>query len=61
MIQEEKVAGNIVGFIGGPPCPDFSIGGKNRGVSGKNGRLTKTYFDLIVRCKPDFFLFESNA
>ena len=59
MIQEEKAAGNIVGFIGGPPCPDFSIGGKNRGSSGKNGRLTKTYFDLIVRCKPDFFLFEN--
>ena len=59
MIQEEKAAGNVVGFIGGPPCPDFSIGGKNRGASGKNGRLTKTYFDLIVRCKPDFFLFEN--
>lgn len=59
MIQEEKAAGNIVGFIGGPPCPDFSIGGKNRGASGKNGRLTKTYFDLIARCKPDFFLFEN--
>lgn len=59
MIQEEKAAGNVVGFIGGPPCPDFSIGGKNKGASGKNGRLTKTYFDLIVRCKPDFFLFEN--
>lgn len=58
-IQEEKAAGNIVGFIGGPPCPDFSIGGKNKGASGKNGRLTKTYFDLIVRCRPDFFLFEN--
>lgn len=59
IIQEEKAAGNIVGFIGGPPCPDFSVGGKNRGASGINGRLTKTYFDLIVRCKPDFFLFEN--
>lgn len=59
MIQEEKEKGNVVGFIGGPPCPDFSVGGKNRGVTGENGRLTKTYFDLIVRCKPDFFLFEN--
>lgn len=59
MVQEEKKLGNIVGFIGGPPCPDFSVGGKNKGTKGKNGKLTKTYFDLIVRCKPDFFLFEN--
>jgi len=59
MIQSEKEKGNIVGFIGGPPCPDFSIGGKNKGANGKNGRLTKTYFDLITRCQPDFFLFEN--
>jgi len=59
LIKQEKAKGNIVGFIGGPPCPDFSIGGKNKGAKGKNGRLTKTYFDLIVRCRPDFFLFEN--
>ncbi len=59
MIQGERALGNIVGFIGGPPCPDFSVGGKNKGAEGKHGRLTKTYFDLIVRCKPDFFLFEN--
>lgn len=59
MIQAERESGNVVGFIGGPPCPDFSVGGKNKGAKGKNGRLTKTYFDLIVRCKPDFFLFEN--
>ena len=59
MIQSEKEKGNIVGFIGGPPCPDFSIGGKNKGANGKNGKLTKTYFDLITRCQPDFFLFEN--
>lgn len=59
MIYEEKRKGNIVGFIGGPPCPDFSVGGKNKGAKGENGRLTRTYFDLIVRCQPDFFLFEN--
>lgn len=48
-----------VGFIGGPPCPDFSIAGKNRGSKGKNGRLTKSYFDLIIEATPDFFLFEN--
>lgn len=48
-----------VGFIGGPPCPDFSVGGKNRGKEGENGRLSETYTDLICTTKPDFFLFEN--
>ena len=26
---------------------------------GENGRLTKVYFDIICRCRPDFFLFEN--
>ena len=50
---------NIIGFIGGPPCPDFSTAGKNKGVNGDNGKLTKTYFDLISKMKPDFFVFEN--
>lgn len=48
-----------VGFIGGPPCPDFSVGGKNRGRDGENGRLTATYVDLICKLKPDFFILEN--
>lgn len=58
-IAKEHAKGNIVGFIGGPPCPDFSVAGKNAGVAGENGRLTKIYFDIICRCRPDFFLFEN--
>ena len=48
-----------VGFIGGPPCPDFSIAGKNNGENGDNGRLSKTYVDLICDVQPHFFLFEN--
>jgi len=48
-----------VGFIGGPPCPDFSVGGKNRGREGDNGKLSETYAEMIVRTLPDFFLFEN--
>ena len=59
LIREERTAGRAVGFIGGPPCPDFSVGGKNRGATGDNGRLTRVYFDLITRQKPDWFLFEN--
>ena len=49
----------LVGFIGGPPCPDFSVGGKNKGSEGENGKLTKVYVDCIINNKPDFFLFEN--
>ena len=30
-IDNERQNGELIGFIGGPPCPDFSVGGKNRG------------------------------
>ena len=54
-----RVQGELVGFIGGPPCPDFSIAGKNRGREGDNGKLSLSYINLIVQRQPDFFLFEN--
>lgn len=50
---------DLIGFIGGPPCPDFSVGGKNKGKDGENGKLSATYTDLICEHKPNFFLFEN--
>lgn len=58
-IKEKRNKSVITGFIGGPPCPDFSIGGKNRGCDGDNGKLSGTYIELICQLKPDFFLFEN--
>lgn len=58
-IFETRKAENLVGFIGGPPCPDFSVGGKNRGREGDNGKLSSSYINLIVELQPDFFLFEN--
>ncbi len=49
------------GVIGGPPCPDFSTGGKNRGSKGENGRLSKTFVNRICKIKPSFFVFENVA
>ncbi|WP_200850688.1 DNA cytosine methyltransferase, partial [Klebsiella pneumoniae] len=49
----------LIGFIGGPPCPDFSVAGKNKGRDGENGKLSQSYIDIIVEMKPDFFLFEN--
>lgn len=58
MVRESKEK-SLTGFIGGPPCPDFSIAGKNRGKEGENGMLSGTYTELICATKPDFFLFEN--
>lgn len=53
--QEKK----IIGFIGGPPCPDFSKAGKNQGEFGNNGQLTSVYINLIIQRTPDFFVLEN--
>ncbi len=58
-IKTEHEAGNLVGFIGGPPCPDFSVAGKQRGRNGDNGKLSLSYIQLIIDQQPDFFLFEN--
>ena len=50
---------DVIGFIGGPPCPDFSIGGKNKGREGSNGVLSSVYVDIVIKQLPDFFLFEN--
>lgn len=50
---------SFFGIIGGPPCPDFSNGGKNMGGKGVNGRLSETFVNRIVKIKPDFFVFEN--
>jgi len=59
MINESRKAGNKVVFVAGPPCPDFSVAGKNMGGSGENGRLTRVYFDLVLKFSPDAFVFEN--
>ena len=58
-VSESRHEGYSVGFIGGPPCPDFSVGGKNRGRHGDNGRLSESYIDVICSQRPDWFLFEN--
>lgn len=58
-IVESRQNNELVGFIGGPPCPDFSIAGKQKGRNGDNGKLSLSYVQLIVEQQPDFFLFEN--
>ncbi|QQE78380.1 DNA cytosine methyltransferase [Alicyclobacillus sp. SO9] len=59
LVSETSRNSGIVGFIGGPPCPDFSVGGKNKGREGDNGKLSATYVELICQERPSFFLFEN--
>lgn len=58
-IVYSRLQNNLVAFIAGPPCPDFSAGGKNRGRKGDKGRLTENYVELIEFYSPDIFLFEN--
>ena len=50
---------SLVGFIGGPPCPDFSVAGKQAGATGRHGILSQIYMDAICAYRPDFFVFEN--
>lgn len=58
-IETLKKEKRLIGFIGGPPCPDFSVAGKNKGRDGENGKLSQSYINIITEMKPDFFLFEN--
>lgn len=51
----------VSGIIGGPPCQDFSVGGKNLGVEGERGKLIYTYRDIVNQIKPLFIFFENVA
>lgn len=59
LVKDSRKSNHIIGFIGGPPCPDFSVGGKNKGHLGDNGKLSESYIELICQNLPDFFLFEN--
>ena len=47
-LMSQSKAENLTGIIGGPPCPDFSVAGKNRGRHGENGKLSGTYVSITV-------------
>jgi DNA (cytosine-5)-methyltransferase 1 len=62
LVQFEAFGGpppEFFGVIGGPPCPDFSSGGKHRGHEGDRGKLSQTYIDMVCSLRPSFFLMEN--
>lgn len=50
---------NCDGFIGGPPCQSWSVGGKQKGLDDERGQLFLKYIELINIKKPKFFLIEN--
>lgn len=59
LLEVSKKNVGITGIIGGPPCQDYSIGGKNLGIDGDRGKLILSYFSLVKRIKPEFLFFEN--
>ena len=59
LLKADRDAKRIIGFIGGPPCPDFSVAGLNAGKNGNVGPLSSKYVRLINQEEPHFFLFEN--
>lgn len=47
------------GFIGGPPCQSWSVGGKQKGLEDKRGQLFLKYIELINAKRPKFFVIEN--
>lgn len=54
-----KTHQNICGVIGGPPCQDYSTGGKNAGATGDKGKLIFSYCKIIREVNPSFIVFEN--
>lgn len=59
-IQPEDIP-EVDGFIGGPPCQSWSLGGALRGLGDKRGQVFLTYINLIKAKQPKFFLIENVA
>ncbi len=51
----------IDGIIGGPPCQDYSVGGKNAGINGERGKLIWSYLKIMKDIRPKFIFFENVA
>ena len=58
-----KIASDTIpdcdGFVGGPPCQPWSVGGKQKGLDDVRGQLFLKYIELINVKKPKFFVIEN--
>ena len=55
-----KIVGNSCNLlIGGPPCDDFTITGKRKGITGEKGPLIFEYLRILKELRPSCFVFEN--
>lgn len=58
-----KIEPNLIpdcdGFIGGPPCQPWSVGGKQKGLEDERGQLFLKYIEFIKAKTPKFFVIEN--
>lgn len=47
------------GFIGGPPCQSWSVGGRGLGLNDDRGKLFLNYIKFIEEINPKFFVIEN--
>lgn len=52
---------NCDGFIGGPPCQSWSVGGSMKGLEDDRGKLFLDYIRIIKAKQPMFFVIENVA
>lgn len=53
LIENDK-KDSIIGFIGGPPCPDFSTAGKNKGIKATMVSYQKHILNSFAKKNPIF-------
>lgn len=56
---DPKTIPDCDGFIGGPPCQSWSVGGKQKGLNDERGLLFLKYIELIKAKQPRFFVIEN--
>lgn len=57
VLKGAKLKPNIITF--GSPCQDFSVAGKRKGLEGSRSSLIKQAIEIIIKEKPDFFIWEN--
>jgi DNA (cytosine-5)-methyltransferase 1 len=55
----QSVGNRPFGIIGGPPCPAFSVAGKQLGEEDPRGMLSRCYAKMICHARPAFFVMEN--
>ena len=51
--------GRVAGIVGGFSCPDYSVAGRRKGISGKHGQLWHAMREVIRMVEPEWVFLEN--